>query len=140
MSASLSRSVKVGTAGDQTGQADRREVKLPADLKGPETITLEDVIEWIESRVKHRLDESNSPVFREPAKRIGASPEVDHLRRDWLEFLKKALKIARDVVAADKLAEIGKLEQEREPVRPEATGTVPDHRREQTRRSARDCS
>jgi type I restriction enzyme, R subunit len=110
VSPSLSRSVKLDAAGIELVKKIAEQLKLPADPKGPETITLEDVIESIESRVKRRLDESDSPVYKSLADRIEKLRQKSITSaEDSLEFLKQALEIARDIVAADKLAESGKL-------------------------------
>lgn len=110
VSASLSRSVKLDAAGIELVKQIAEQLKLPADPDPKMTITLEDVIESIESRVKRRLDECDSPVYKSLAARIEKLRQKSITSaEDSLEFLKQALDIAREVVAADKLAETGKL-------------------------------
>jgi type I restriction enzyme, R subunit len=85
---------------------------LPIDGKDPGAITFDDVIDSIESRVKRRLDQSGSSVYRSLAVRIEKLRQKSITSaEDSLEFLKQALEIARDVVAADKLAEENKLDE-----------------------------
>jgi type I restriction enzyme, R subunit len=111
VSPSLSRSVKLDAAGIELVKQIAEQLKLPADPDPKTTITLEDVIDSIESRVRRRLDETDSPVYKSLAERI----EKLRLKsitsaEESLAFLKQALEIARDVVRADKLSDEGKLE------------------------------
>ena len=107
---SLSRSVKLDAAGIELVKRIAEELKLPVDHTTDTTITLQDVADTIDSRIKRRLEETDSPVYQSLAERL------EKLRQrtitsaeDSLEFLRQALHIARDVVAADKLAEEGTL-------------------------------
>jgi type I restriction enzyme R subunit len=110
--AATNRSVKLDAAGIELVKQIAEKLKLPIDEKDPAAITFDDVIDSIESRVKRRLDESGSGVYRSLAERIEKLRQKSITSaEDSLEFLKQALEIARDVVAADKLAEENKLDE-----------------------------
>jgi type I restriction enzyme R subunit len=84
------------------------EIELP-DIKPGDVY--QEVLDSIESRLRRRMEESDSPVYQSLAERI------EKLRRkaitsveESLAFLEQALQIAQDVVAADRAAEEGRLE------------------------------
>ncbi|WP_134666160.1 MULTISPECIES: type I restriction endonuclease subunit R [unclassified Amycolatopsis] len=94
--------------------------RIAEQLKIPETESpntkpgdvYQEVLDSIESRLKRRLDESDSPVYQSLAARI------EKLRQkaitsveESLAFLEQALQIAQDVVAADRAAEEGRLDE-----------------------------
>jgi type I restriction enzyme, R subunit len=94
--------------------------KIAEQLKIPEAETpdakpgdvYQEVLDSIESRLKRRLQESDSPVYQSLAARI------EKLRQkaitsveESLAFLEQALQIAQDVVAADRAAEEGHLKE-----------------------------
>ena len=109
---SHSRSVKLDAAGLELVKQIATQLKLPVDERGPDTIGFDDVLNTIESRVKRRMEESDSPVYKSLADRI------EKLRKksitsaeDSLEFLRQALEIATAVVEADRLDAQGELEE-----------------------------
>ncbi|SDN05093.1 type I restriction endonuclease subunit R [Allokutzneria albata] len=72
----------------------------------------QEVLDSIESRLRRRLEEADSPVYQSLAARI------EKLRQkaitsveESLAFLEQALQIAQDVVAADRAAQEGRLEE-----------------------------
>lgn len=110
VSPSLSRSVKLDAAGLAMVKALAEKLKLPVDPKDPETINLDDVVDSIEARIKRRMGESNSPVYRSLAERIEKLRQrAITTAEDSLAWLKMALEIARDVVAADRMDADGTL-------------------------------
>jgi type I restriction enzyme, R subunit len=80
------------------------EAKQPGDV-------FREVLDSIETRLRHRLAATDSPVYRSLAERIEKlrNQAITNVQ-DSLAFLEQALQIARDVVAADRAAEAGTLE------------------------------
>ena len=80
------------------------EAKQPGDV-------FRDVLDSIEARFRHRLAATDSPVYRSLAERIEKlrNQAITNVQ-DSLAFLEQALQIARNVVAADRAAEAGTLE------------------------------
>lgn len=110
--ASHSRSVKLDAAGLELVKQIATKLKLPIGEHGPDTIGFDDVLDTIEARVKRRLEDSDSAVYKSLAERI------EKLRKksitsaeDSLDFLRQALDIATAVVEADRLDSEGELEQ-----------------------------
>ena len=66
------------------------------------------VLDSIEARLKRRLAESDSSVYKSLAERIEKlrAKAIENVE-DSLAFLEEALKVAQDVVAADRAAEVG---------------------------------
>lgn len=107
---SLSRSVKLDAAGIELVKRIAEELKLPVDHPAGGTITLQDVADTIDARIKRRLEDTHSAVYQSLAERLEKlRQKTITSAEDSLEFLRQALQIARDVVAADKLAEAGAL-------------------------------
>ncbi len=107
---SLSRSVRLDAAGIELVKRIAEELKLPVDHRDGATITLQDVADTIEARIKRRLEETHNAVYQSLAERLEKlRQKTITSAEDSLEFLRQALQIARDVVAADKLAEAGTL-------------------------------
>jgi type I restriction enzyme, R subunit len=85
------------------------------EIESPDTKpgdVYQEVLDSIESRLKRRLEEFDSPVYQSLAARI------EKLRQkaitsveESLAFLEQALQIAQNVVAADRAAEEGRLEE-----------------------------
>jgi type I restriction enzyme R subunit len=90
-----------------------RQLGLELDLPDrPEPPTAEQVLDSIEARLARRLSGPHHPVYDSLATRL------DDLRRQRLasaeesvEFLKRLLEIARDVVAADKADDEGRVDE-----------------------------
>jgi type I restriction enzyme R subunit len=108
---SAGRSVKLDAAGIELVRRIAEELKVPVEPTAGGTINLQDVTDTIEKRIKRRLEDTNSPVYQSLAERL------DRLRKqiivspeDSLDYLRQALGIARDVVAAEKLADAGTLQ------------------------------
>ena len=107
---SLSRSVKLDAAGIELVKRIAEDLKLPVDHPAADTITLQDVADTIDARIKRRLEDTHSAVYQSLAERLEKlRQKTITSAEDSLEFLRQALQIARDVVAADKLAEAGAL-------------------------------
>lgn len=72
----------------------------------------QEVLDSIEARLKRRLADSESPVYKSLAERIEKlrAKAIENVE-DSLAFLEAALKIAQDVVAADRAAELGDEEE-----------------------------
>ena len=77
-----------------------------------EQVTVEEVLTAIEARIKRRLDHDSHPIYRTLAE------QIDLLRRqaitrveDSIEFLKKALDLARTMVEAERLEAEGRLDE-----------------------------
>ncbi|PPI21276.1 hypothetical protein [Rathayibacter sp. AY1B5] len=68
----------------------------------------EEVLDSIEARLRRRLAETESPVYQSLAERIEKlrNKAIENVE-DSLAFLEEVLKIAQDVVAADRAAEAG---------------------------------
>lgn len=112
--ASKSKSVKLDAAGIALikGLAEQGELPdLDVDITDEE-VTLEDVMNTIERRIKHRLEETGSSVY----KSLAAS--IEKLRTqsiqnagDSVKWLEKTLAIAQQVVEADRMEAEGTLEE-----------------------------
>lgn len=72
----------------------------------------QEVLDSIETRLKRRLADNESPVYKSLAERIEKlrAKAIENVE-DSLAFLEAALKIAQDVVAADRAAELGDEEE-----------------------------
>jgi type I restriction enzyme R subunit len=107
---SLSRSVKLDAAGIELVKRIAEELKLPIDTAGG-TITLQDVTDTIDARIKRRFEETHSPVYQSLAERLEKlRQKTITSAEDSLEYLRQALQVARDLVVADRLADDGTLE------------------------------
>lgn len=106
------KNVTLDAAGLELIKKIAEELRIPG-AESPETKpgdVYKEVLDSIENRLKRRLAESDSPVYRSLAERIEklrakAITNVD----ESLAFLEQALSIAQDVVAADRAAEEGRL-------------------------------
>ncbi|MGH3550049.1 MAG: hypothetical protein ACRDQU_18450 [Pseudonocardiaceae bacterium] len=112
--ANRTKNVMLDAAGLELIKQIAEQLKIP-EVDSPDTKpgdVYQEVLDSIESRLKRRLEESNSPVYQSLAARI------EKLRQkaitsveESLAFLEQALQIAQDVVAADRAAEEGRLEE-----------------------------
>ncbi len=104
--------------------AEQLEVPTPTpDDKQPGDVFAE-VVDSIEARLRRRLEDTETPVYKSLAERIEKLREKAITNvEDSLAFLEQALKIARDVVAADRAAEEGRLE-DIEPLLDPKTGAL----------------
>ena len=70
------------------------------------------MVDSIESRIKRRMEESPSKVYKSLAEQIERLREQAVKNADQsIEFLKRALDIAQQVVKADRMAEDGTLDE-----------------------------
>lgn len=112
--ANRTRNVMLDAAGLELIKKIAEQLKIP-EIESPDTKpgdVYQEVLDSIESRLKRRLEESESPVYQSLAARI------EKLRQkaitsveESLAFLEQALQIAQDVVAADRAAAEGRLEE-----------------------------
>lgn len=77
-----------------------------------EPVTVEEVLDTIDARIKRRLEEHDHPVYRSLAE------QIDRLRQhairraeDSIEFLKQALQVAQAAVRAERLDEEDRLDE-----------------------------
>src|SRR5665811_116392 len=106
------RSVTLDPAGIALIQALAQQGELPGIDDDDEEITLEDVMDSIANRIKRRMEESPSKVYKSLAEQIERLRELAVKNADQsIEFLKRALKIAQQVVKADRMAEEGTLDE-----------------------------
>lgn len=112
--ANPSKNVTLDAAGLELVKKIAEELRIP-DADSPETKpgdVYQEVLESIENRLRHRMAESDSPVYRSLAERIEKLREKAITSvEESLAFLEQALQIAQDVVAADRAAEEGRLEE-----------------------------
>lgn len=105
-----SRTVTLDAAGLALVKRIAEQMRLPTtETVGDErTDVYQQVLESIEARLHRRLAESDSLVYRSLAERIEKlrARAIENVE-DSLAFLKAALEIAQDVVAADRAAEAG---------------------------------
>lgn len=112
--ANRTKNVTLDAAGLELIKKIAEQLKIP-EVESPDTKPgdiYQEVLDTIESRLKRRLEESDSPIYQSLAARI------EKLRQkaitsveESLAFLEQALQIAQDVVAADRAAEEGRLEE-----------------------------
>ncbi|GAA5002118.1 HsdR family type I site-specific deoxyribonuclease [Kitasatospora paranensis] len=105
-----SKTVTLDAAGLELVKRIAEQLKLP-DTESPENEpgdVYQEVLDSIETRLKRRLVESESPVYQSLAERIERlrTKAIENVE-DSLAFLEQALRIAQDVVAADRAAEAG---------------------------------
>lgn len=104
-----SRTVTLDAAGLALLKRIAEQLKLPDDSSSKrDTDVYQDVLDSIETRLKRRLAEGDSPVYKSLADRIEKlrAKAIENVE-DSLAFLEEALKVAQDVVAADRAAEEG---------------------------------
>lgn len=105
-----SKTVTLDAAGLELVKRIAEKLKLPDD-ESPDAKpgdVYQEVLDSIEARLKRRLAETESPVYQSLAERIEKlrNKAIENVE-DSLAFLEEALKIAQDVVAADRAAETG---------------------------------
>ncbi|MEV2279216.1 HsdR family type I site-specific deoxyribonuclease [Nocardiopsis sp. NPDC049922] len=112
--ANVTKNVVLDAAGLELIKQISEHLQIPKDDhsdKDPGDVYKE-VLDSIEARLRRNLAESDSPVYRSLAERIEKIREkVITNVEDSLAFLEQALKIAQDVVAADRAAKEGRLEE-----------------------------
>lgn len=105
-----SRTVTLDAAGLALVKRIAEQLRLPAtDPAGEDKVDVyQQVLDSIEARLKRRLVENESPVYKSLAERIERlrTRAIENVE-DSLTFLEEALKIAQDVVAADRAAIVG---------------------------------
>jgi len=108
-----SQSVKLDATGIALIEGLTEQGQLPDMDIDPddEEVTLEDVLDTIHKRIKNRLEETGSGVYRSLAERIEKlrAQSVQNAG-DSIEFLKKALEMAQQVVKADRMEADGTLD------------------------------
>ncbi|MGB7961875.1 MAG: hypothetical protein WCF12_02795, partial [Propionicimonas sp.] len=84
---------------------------FPAPVVAPEPITVGEVFDTIEARIRRRLEEHPHPVYHSLAAQI-EKLRTQAIRNadDSIEFLKKALELARTFVQAERLEAAGELD------------------------------
>jgi type I restriction enzyme R subunit len=105
-----SKTVTLDAAGLALVKRIAEQLKLP-DSDSPEAQpgdVYQEVLDSIEARLKRRLAETESAVYKSLAERIEKlrNKAIENVE-DSLAFLEQALRIAQDVVAADRAAETG---------------------------------
>lgn len=105
-----SKTVTLDAAGLELVKRIAEQLRLP-DRETPETKPgdiYQEVLDSIEARIRRRLAETESSVYQSLAERIEKlrNKAIENVE-DSLAFLEEALKIAQDVVAADRAAEAG---------------------------------
>lgn len=112
--ANLTKNVTLDAAGLELVKRIAEQLTLP-DVESPAMKpgdVYQEVLDSIEARLRRRLEQTESPVYQSLAERIERLREkAIHNVEDSLAFLEQALKVAQDVVAADRAAEEGKLEE-----------------------------
>lgn len=106
-----SNSVKLDPAGIALIKGLSEQGALPGLEPDSEKITLDDVLDSIEKRIKRRMAENTSPVYKSLAERIEKLRDqaIENAQQS-IEFLKQALEIAQQVVKADRMDDEGTLE------------------------------
>jgi type I restriction enzyme, R subunit len=93
------------------------------NTSGPDTdrdimenpVTLDEVLTAIDVRIKRRLETSGHPVYRSLAEQIERlRAQAAQKAEDSIEFLKKALEVAKLAVQAERLEDDGRLDEEAE--------------------------
>lgn len=106
----VSRTVTLDAAGLALVKRIAEQLRLPTtETAGDQQVDVyQQVLDSIEARLHRRLTESQSPAYRSLAERIEKlrTRAIENVE-DSLAFLEEALKIAQDVVAADRAAEKG---------------------------------
>lgn len=75
-------------------------------------ITVDEVFTLIDKRIQRRLDNTTNPAYRTIAEQIETlRTQTINRAQDSIEFLKKALELARRIIEADKLEAQGKTEE-----------------------------
>lgn len=74
-------------------------------------VTVEEVLTVIDNRIRRRLEQSDHPVYRSLAEQIENLRKLAITRaEDSIEFLKRALEVARAAVEAERLEAAGELD------------------------------
>jgi type I restriction enzyme R subunit len=82
------------------------------DVETPDAITVDEVFKSIEGRIKRRLQDHPHPVYKTLAEQIERLRQQAMTRaEDSIDFLKKALELAKTLVEAEKLEAEGRLEE-----------------------------
>jgi len=107
------KNVTLDAAGIELVKKIAEQLELPTptpDDKQPGDV-FNEIVDSIEARLRRRLEDTETPVYKSLAERIEKLREkaISNVE-DSLAFLEQALKIARDVVAADRAAEEGRLD------------------------------
>lgn len=85
------------------------------DSTDEDPLTLDDVLTAIDRRIQRRLNDTGHAVYRSLAEQIERlRAQAVAKAEDSIEFLKKALEVARTAVVADKLEAEGRLDEEAE--------------------------
>lgn len=75
-------------------------------------VTLDEVLDTIEARIRQRLETSHHAIYRTLAEQIERlRQQAIKTAEDSIEFLKKALQVARTAVQAERLEDEGRLDQ-----------------------------
>ena len=75
-------------------------------------VTLDEVLDTIDARIKRRLESNNHPVYRSLAEQIARlRARAIQTAQDSIEFLKEALAVAQTVVQAERLEAEGRLDE-----------------------------
>lgn len=104
-----SRTVTLDAAGLALVKRIAEQLRLPTSPHDQEQADVyQQVLDSIEARLRRRLAEDESPVYKSLAERIEKlrTKAIENVE-DSLAFLEEALRIAQDVVAADRAAEAG---------------------------------
>jgi len=84
---------------------------FPPPVVDPEPITVGEVFDTIEARIRRRLAEHPHPVYHSLAQQIEKlRAQAIRNAEDSIEFLKKALELARNFVQAERLEAAGELD------------------------------
>lgn len=112
--ANTTKNVTLDAAGLELIKQIAEQLRIPA-VDDPEKHpgeVFQEVLDSIEARLKRRLEDTDSRVYKSLAERIEKLRErAISSVQESLDFLEQALSIAQDVVAADRAAEEGKLEE-----------------------------
>jgi type I restriction enzyme R subunit len=82
------------------------------DVDTPDAITVDDVFKSIEGRIKRRLEDHPHAVYKTLAEQIERLRQQAITRvEDSIEFLKKALELAKTMVVAERLEAEGRLDE-----------------------------
>ncbi|MEV8378771.1 HsdR family type I site-specific deoxyribonuclease [Kribbella sp. NPDC056861] len=105
-----SKTVTLDAAGLALVKRIAEQLRLP-EPDSPETkegSVYQEVLDSIEARLKRRINDNDSPVYKSLAERIEKlrAKAIENVE-DSLAFLEEALRIAQDVVAADRAAAAG---------------------------------
>jgi type I restriction enzyme, R subunit len=87
------------------------DIDIDPDHPTDNPVTVDEVLTAIDRRIKQRLETGGNPVYRSLAEQIEKLRQhVIQNAADSIEFLKKALEVARLAVEAEKLEDQGKLD------------------------------